>query len=63
MDFSAYLAFLKRHNHNCLRLWAWESYLNRGAKQGTIRYDLMPSPFKLALHGFSVVYVWPECER
>jgi hypothetical protein len=44
MDFTAYLAFLKRHNHNCFRLWAWETCLNRGAKQGTIRYDPMPYP-------------------
>ena len=24
MDFDAYLAFLKAHNHNFFRLWAWE---------------------------------------
>jgi hypothetical protein len=42
MDFDAYLAFLKRHNHNFFRLWAWESAYNPGAKQGTIRYDPMP---------------------
>ena len=42
MDFDAYLAFLKRHNHNFFRLWAWESSFNPNAKQGTIRYDPMP---------------------
>ena len=42
MDFGAYLAFLRRHNHNFLRLWAWESSLNPGARQGTITYDPMP---------------------
>jgi hypothetical protein len=42
MDFSAYLAFVQRHNHNFFRLWAWESSFNPDAKQGTIRYDPMP---------------------
>jgi hypothetical protein len=42
MDFNAYLAFLKRHNHNFFRLWVWESCYNPGAKQGTICYDPMP---------------------
>lgn len=42
MDFSAYLAFLRRHNHNFFRLWAWESSFNPNAKQGTIYYDPMP---------------------
>jgi len=42
MDFSAYVAFLKRHNHNFFRLWAWESCWNLNAKQGTIFYDPMP---------------------
>jgi len=42
MDFGAYLAFLRRHNHNFFRLWAWETCYNPKAKQGTIYYDLMP---------------------
>ena len=42
MDFDAYLAFLKAHNHNFFRLWAWESAFNPGAKQGTTSYDPMP---------------------
>ena len=42
MDFAAYLAFMKQHNHNFFRLWAWESAFNPNAKQGTIRYDPMP---------------------
>jgi hypothetical protein len=42
MDFGAYLAFLRRHNHNFFRLWAWESSFNPGAKQGTITYEPMP---------------------
>jgi hypothetical protein len=44
LDFDAYLAFLKRHNHNFFRLWAWESPFNPGAQQGTIYYDPMPYP-------------------
>jgi len=42
MDFDAYLAFLKEHNHNFFRLWAWESCWNPGARQGTIHYEPMP---------------------
>jgi hypothetical protein len=42
MDFAAYLAFLKAHNHNFFRLWAWESAHNPRAKQGTTTYDPMP---------------------
>jgi hypothetical protein len=42
MDFSTYLAFLRRHNHNFFRLWVWESSFNPNAKQGTIRYNPMP---------------------
>ena len=42
MDFPAYLAFLRRHNHNFFRLWAWESCFNPHANQGTIRYDPLP---------------------
>jgi len=41
-DFDAYLAFLKRHNHNFLRLWAWESPFNPGPKQSTTTYSPMP---------------------
>ncbi len=42
MDFSVYLGFLRRHNHNFFRLWAWESAFNPDAKQGTIIYEPMP---------------------
>jgi hypothetical protein len=42
MDFGAYLAFLRQHNHNFFRLWVWESPLNPKAKQGTITYGPMP---------------------
>ena len=42
MDFGAYLAFLRQHNHNFFRLWAWESSFNPNAKQGTITYSPMP---------------------
>jgi hypothetical protein len=42
LDFANYLAFLKAHNHNMFRLWAWESAYNPGAKQGTTTYDPMP---------------------
>ncbi len=42
MDFKAYLRFLKRHHHNFFRLWAWETAMNQGAKQGSIYYDPLP---------------------
>jgi hypothetical protein len=44
LDFEAYLSFLKQHNHNFFRLWAWESACNPNAKQGTITYGPMPYP-------------------
>ena len=40
-DFDAYLAFLKVHNHNFFRLWAWENSFNHKAKQTTTHYDPM----------------------
>ncbi len=42
MDFGAYLQFLQQHNHNFFRLWAWETAMNPGAKQGTIYYAPLP---------------------
>jgi hypothetical protein len=42
MNFNVYLEFLQQHHHNFFRLWAWESAMNPGAKQGTIYYDPMP---------------------
>jgi hypothetical protein len=54
LDFDAYLAFLKQHNHNFFRLWVWECSFNPNAKQGTITYGPMaysrPGP-DLALDG------------
>src|SRR5438309_2776275 len=41
-DFGAYLAFLKAHNRNCFRLWAWEGAFNPSPAQTTTRYDPMP---------------------
>jgi hypothetical protein len=41
-DFEAYVAFLKRHNHNFFRLWAWESPFNPNPKQSTTTYRPMP---------------------
>jgi len=41
-DFQAYLAFLKGHNHNFFRLWAWESPYNPDPRQSTTTYDPMP---------------------
>jgi hypothetical protein len=42
LDFDAYLAFLKRHNHNFSRLWVWESAANPSARQGAHFFDPMP---------------------
>jgi hypothetical protein len=41
-NFPAYLAFLKKHNHNLFRLWTWESPYNPDASQSTTTYDPMP---------------------
>jgi hypothetical protein len=41
-DFHAYLAFLKKHNHNFIRLWVWENAANPRAKQGAHFFDPMP---------------------
>src|SRR5437016_4876642 len=41
-DFNGYLAFLKKHNHNFFRLWAWENCMNPGVRQGAIYYDPLP---------------------
>lgn len=53
-DFPEYLAFLRGHNHNCFRLWTWESAWNPDALQSTTRYAPMlyerPEP-GLALDG------------
>ncbi len=42
LDFGEYLAFLKAHNHNFFRLWAWESGFNPNAQQSSISYQPMP---------------------
>ena len=40
-DFDAYLAFLKAHNHNFIRLWRWEQFQSQAAGGG---YHLCMSP-------------------
>lgn len=42
LDFPAYLAFLRAHQHNCFRLWAWESAFNPNPAQSATAYDPMP---------------------
>ncbi|MCL4499448.1 MAG: DUF6298 domain-containing protein, partial [Chloroflexi bacterium] len=42
MNFADYLKFLISHNHNFIRLWTWESPVNRNASQSTITYQPMP---------------------
>src|SRR5262245_27460606 len=41
-DCDLYLKFLKSHNHNCFRLWPWESSINLDAAATTTWYDPMP---------------------
>ena len=40
-DFDAYLAFLKEHNHNFIRLWRWEQFRSQAAGGG---YHLCMTP-------------------
>src|SRR5688572_12790832 len=40
-DFEAYLAFLKEHNHNFIRLWRWEQFQSQAAGGG---YHLCMTP-------------------
>jgi len=40
-DFDAYLAFLKEHNHNFIRLWRWEHFQSQAAGGG---YHLCMTP-------------------
>jgi hypothetical protein len=40
-DFDAYLAFLKEHNHNFVRLWRWEHFRSQAAGGG---YHLCMTP-------------------
>lgn len=40
-DFGAYLDFLARHNHNFIRLWRWEEYVERGSMN-----TVAPHPWK-----------------
>jgi hypothetical protein len=40
-DFHAYLAFLKEHNHNFIRLWRWEHFQSQAAGGG---YHLCMTP-------------------
>jgi hypothetical protein len=43
-DFPAYLAFLKRYNHNFIRLWVWEN--SSGAPWVSTDYFVEPGPFE-----------------
>ena len=45
LDFNAYLAFLRQHNHNFFRLWTWQNTINPNVKQGTVYYD-EPMPYE-----------------
>ncbi len=50
-DFTAYLDFLERHNHNFIRLWAWDSFTwdsranTSNAEAGRTVLHVSPSPW------------------
>ena len=43
-DFEAYLAFLKEHNHNFIRLWRWEQFQSQAAG-GSYHLCMTPQPW------------------
>ena len=42
-DFDAYLAFLKEHNHNFIRLWRWEQFKSQAP--GGYHFCMTPQPW------------------
>ena len=44
-DFDAYLAFLKAHGHNFIRLWRWEQFKSQAAG-GTYHLCMTPQPWR-----------------
>jgi hypothetical protein len=44
LDFEAYLAFLKEHGHNFIRLWRWEQYRSQAAG-GNYHLCMTPQPW------------------
>jgi hypothetical protein len=43
-DYGAYLAFLKNHNHNFIRLWRWEQFRSQ-ANAGAFHLCMSPQPW------------------
>jgi hypothetical protein len=43
-DYDAYLAFLKQHSHNFIRLWRWEQFKSQAAG-GTYHLCMTPQPW------------------
>ena len=43
-DFNGYLAFLKQHNHNFIRLWRWEQFQSQAAG-GNYHLCMTPQPW------------------
>jgi hypothetical protein len=44
LDYDAYLAFLKRHSHNFIRLWRWEQFKSQAAG-GSYHLCMTPQPW------------------
>ena len=42
LNFSAYLDFLREHNHNFIRLWVWEQAAWTDEKPGKVEFDPLP---------------------
>ena len=43
-DYNAYLAFLKDHGHNFIRLWRWEQFTSQAAG-GSYHLCMTPQPW------------------
>lgn len=49
-DYDAYLAFLKNHGHNFIRLWRWEQFKSQAAG-GNYHLCMQPQPWPRTGHG------------
>lgn len=43
-DYDAYLEFLRKNNHNFIRLWVWEQGWGAAERVGSLRFDPLPYP-------------------
>lgn len=44
-DYTAYLSFLKEHNHNFIRLWRWEQFQSQAGGGTDVHMNMSPQPW------------------